>query len=1439
MVRLESYKAFVGQLLEQALAGLEGEDPTHNAELRTSLKQIQLRKCTSPAVKVLDLRFVAGCTKDAYLRDGIARIAVLGAEEEEGGALDTLYAERSASAVAQSVLTGIERARAEKVAEAEAGIPIVAAYVWTYRRMEAMAVSPPPPPPPPPPPEPVIPPAPTPAPAAAPPVPSGPPPAPAPAPAAPPAAAAPAPAPAPAPPPSWWERIPGRGTYIPPQDPADAGVTGPDPMYGASVGATPDMASGAPAAADSTREDDDALLLRLAAGSGRPGDADLQRFREILLEMRTHMREDRSGIANTFLGIVQEQRDAHAEETRVLRQEKDRLEADCKNEKESLLAQVTAALARAAAAEAGGGGGDATTPPGAPGPAPPASSDVRPTIRPRLLAVATKGKMYRLSRLFESSLLRAALLQGATGALLYTDTGRMVADQALRNVMSAVGSVAFVESALQTVVMPGLLSASESSWGVIANSMRWLWTWIAACVTKASLRNVLYETQDLGDAAATRQYHETSEISKANDDAVFFREPKPMAKHVFNEDGPEDELTQTLIQSMGEQYQIKPVTDDPSMRFRVTMYERTGPNGEKQFVHRTSFDLRALIDRDTPEAKANFARVAEKLDYLVGLKAAAGRVEWAMDGEYLVRTRPPVLQTAAHFEWPFIEEARRRGGDMARFGADVMDYFQVAVALEAKRAWELVATYNPYPTVNRTLDGVLGPRGTLVNYTAMADQFNKTDEEIRDAGIDPEHAPRFPKTPGARAEEAPPERRFLMEWKDELGDAYSTSNRATIYPWEAQQVLAGTNAAYIARNFDNLTVAEREQALFAVNAAPICFADEHEVRIGETLQGFANDYYRLNPVPKLSERTWLDDLFDSFKRSAFDSGSLNVLPPPQPQTPYTAPPQQLPQLPPGNASFATQAAPGGEGPLCYALPDTAKLHKLRAQHAALATGGGRAFAPTPSPETGTAPPLAPADRVALAGAIATVRQSLATYPLPAVALQSEVASLAHMGRRCTALAASTSAPGERRMLRRAAAALKLQQVECQLGSSRKRPLVVTGATADASGSADPALPDRYASASADQMTRAGIAYIETFDTRDDAFAAYIASERAAAASRAPGATFVARREALWQQVLLEMATSSDRLLVFLRTLAGCIGEDVQELLIKDPRAEEAQKAREEQQLAVAKRISDCHAKIVETILGGLTSKSNLGLTRNGQGAFVIIDAESRERLAALSRGDAVGKQFFSSSVTLTNLAQAHADASEVGLKELLHTLNFVAAQLRDSLMGDVVDQHGVAASIDALSLPRHSAVLMLRHDCLAAIEQAHDRLVNHCGDLRRPITLYELCEGGNSTLSLRFAEAAAHLLQATRHQMGTASVGKSVQLRREAIITNAMHARVNFDRLRHAVIAHLRACPQPPTLPKNGSVTAQREALLARASSVPRVVFQPSAWGANAYGRVY
>ena len=146
MTRIETYRAFVGQLLEQAREALEYDDPGRRGDVEESLKTIKRRKA-NPSTTVLDLRFVAGCNGDSYLRDGIARIAVVGSARDEPS-MDTLYAARSTAAVARSVMSGIERARSAKVAEALAGIPVIARFLWTYRRMEAMAAAVPPPRPP-------------------------------------------------------------------------------------------------------------------------------------------------------------------------------------------------------------------------------------------------------------------------------------------------------------------------------------------------------------------------------------------------------------------------------------------------------------------------------------------------------------------------------------------------------------------------------------------------------------------------------------------------------------------------------------------------------------------------------------------------------------------------------------------------------------------------------------------------------------------------------------------------------------------------------------------------------------------------------------------------------------------------------------------------------------------------------------------------------------------------------------------------------------------------------------------------------------------------------------------------------------------------------------------------------------------------------------------
>ena len=346
----------------------------------------------------------------------------------------------------------------------------------------------------------------------------------------------------------------------------------------------------------------------------------------------------------------------------------------------------------------------------------------------------------------------------------------------------------------------------------------------------------------------------------------------------------------------------------------------------------------------------------------------------------------------------------------------------------------------------------------------------------------------------------------------------------------------------------------------------------------------------------------------------------------------------------------------------------------------------------------------------------------------------------------------------------------------------------------------------------------------------------------------PGAVSATeRRNALWAEVLRELAVSNDRLLTFLRTVAGLIGEEVAGLVVQDPQAEERQKALEQQELAVTQRISDAYTRLVEIVCSKLADRSTLALSRSQQGQFVVIDQDAKEQLQELSRGD-TGKNFFNASVTLRNLAQANEAATTVHLGDLLRTINGVASELKSSLLGALVDEGGVASELNALTLPRNSATLLLRADVVAALHAAFDRVTQECADLRRSITLWELCECA-PTLSLRFAEVVAHMLSASRVRTGTASVGAAVQIPKSLIATNAITARVSFQRLRHAIIAHLQVVPRAPALPPlpaastTESTAAYRESLrkartdtLAQAATAARVVAPRSAWGGNAYG---
>ena len=181
-----------------------------------------------------------------------------------------------------------------------------------------------------------------------------------------------------------------------------------------------------------------------------------------------------------------------------------------------------------------------------------------------------------------------------------------------------------------------------------------------------------------------------------------------------------------------------------------------------------------------------------------------------------------------------------------------------------------------------------------------------------------------------------------------------------------------------------------------------------------------------------------------------------------------------------------------------------------------------------------------------------------------------------------------------------------------------------------------------------------------------------------------------RRSGLWTQFHRHVAISNDRLWVFVRTLSGTIGGDINEIItMADEQAMKATKELQEQRLAVAKRVADAQSKIVETIVGGMVRESKLVLSKSADGAranLVVVDAETRKELRSLASGES-GKPFFEANVAMRNL-QNTGDAG-TPLPTLLAGIADVGQQIQRSLEASLFSTAGGTgtASLVELSHP--------------------------------------------------------------------------------------------------------------------------------------------------------
>lgn len=134
--------------------------------------------------------------------------------------------------------------------------------------------------------------------------------------------------------------------------------------------------------------------------------------------------------------------------------------------------------------------------------------------------------------------------------------------------------------------------------------------------------------------------------------------------------------------------------------------------------------------------------------------------------------------------------------------------------------------------------------------------------------------------------------------------------------------------------------------------------------------------------------------------------------------------------------------------------------------------------------------------------------------------------------------------------------------------------------------------------------------------------------------------------------------------------------------------------------------------------------------------------------------------------------------------------------LSDSLMASVVQPEMGGVSIAELATPRNSYFVRLRDDTTAAIRIAYDRM---CSEMRidfshaRIPSMWELIEGADPTLTLRFSEFVGHMLVSARTSTGVSALYASSS----QIGVNALQSQVSIRRLCVYAAAHTGRTPAP------------------------------------------
>lgn len=271
------------------------------------------------------------------------------------------------------------------------------------------------------------------------------------------------------------------------------------------------------------------------------------------------------------------------------------------------------------------------------------------------------------------------------------------------------------------------------------------------------------------------------------------------------------------------------------------------------------------------------------------------------------------------------------------------------------------------------------------------------------------------------------------------------------------------------------------------------------------------------------------------------------------------------------------------------------------------------------------------------------------------------------------------------------------------------------------------------------------------------------------------------RSFLWSEVLREVNIGTDRLWMFVKVLSGAMGEPADSLLtLADENAQRAQRAFDVHKKEISDRVAEFHVKLIESVVGGILRSSKLEAIpdqhkHDATDALFVADAEMAKEIRSLAAGES-GRPFFEANVAIQEILRAK-NGKTVSMASLLSSLTPVVTHLNDTMQTELAGSYAGGMGLSGLSNPRNSFLVNLRNDVIACLRISLDRLHREMGSDR--VSLWELVEGASSTLSLRFAELVAHVLQATRSSSGSSALYISAHMK----ANNVLQTRLALTRL--------------------------------------------------------